>query len=460
MATQDGRAAEPARRTWWHNAAMRVGAAVAAGWELYERVHRPAEHDPDVLRSVRTERLARILRIAAERGSAATRAALTGADLERDPFGALDRLPVLHRGDIVEDPDALRTGLVDPVDVLRLRTSGTTGPPLVIEYDESRLTESVAAHLRLWRAYGVEPGARVLRISCDRRHPLVHLDSQPALGLATVLRVNVGKLDDGNADHLRWLCEQFAPAVLWGQPLELLVAAREARAGRFAAPGPTLVMSHGDTLDPRTRVTVQDTFGAPLRDVLGMQEFGRIAWECPQQAGIYHVEDERVLTETAPDGSVLLTNLTNTAMLLLRYRPEDQAELLGPGCPCGRALSRLTGIQGRRQRGFLVDRHGRPLGVEPVHGYLDSLPARRWQVRQSEPGRLEVILVPGDEELPPTAGIAARLGELVDLYEVDVRTGDLESVMTDRAKAPQFQLYATQAHLAGPDPDHPVTAAG
>ena len=448
MATQDGRAAAPGRRTWWHNPTMRAGAAVAAGWELYESVYRPAEHDAEVLRSVRTERLARILRIATERGAPATRAALAGADLEGDPFGALRRLPVLHRDDIVEDPESLRTGLVDPVDVLRLRTSGTTGPPLVIEYDESRLTESIAAHLRLWRAYGIEPGARVLRVSCDRRHPLVHLDSQPALGLAQVLRVNIAKLDDGNADRIRWLCEQFAPAVLWGQPLELLVAVREARAGRFAALDPALLMSHGDTLDPRTRVTVQDTFGAPLRDVLGMQEFGRIAWECPQQAGTYHVEDERVVAETAPDGSVLLTNLTNTAMLLLRYRPEDQAELRGPGCPCGRALSRLTGIQGRRQRGFLVDRHGRPHGVGPVHHYLDSLPAQRWQVRQSEPGRLEVVVVPGDQELPPTARIAAALGRMIELDEVAVRTGELESVMTDRAKAPQFQLHATPARAA------------
>lgn len=453
----DGQEAASGMRTWWHNAAMRAAAAVAEGWDLYERVYRLTERDPEELHAVRTARLGRILRIAAERGSPAMRAALAGVAIARDPFAALDRLPELHRSEIVEDPDSLRTGLVSSADVLRLRTSGTTGPPLMVEYDESRLTESVAAHLRLWHAYGIEPGARVLRVSCDRRHALVHFDSQPALGLAQVLRVNVSKVDDENAERVRWLCAEFAPTVLWGQPMELLVAAREARTGRFAAPRPALVMSHGDTLDPRTRAAVQDAFGGPLRDVLGMQEFGRIAWECPQAPRTYHVEDEKVLTGSAPDGALLLTNLTNTAMLILRYRPEDQAELLGAGCPCGRALSRLTGIQGRRQRGFLVDRHGSHLGVEPVGTYLASLPLRRWQVRQSEPGRLQVVVVPGEGDAPGTAEIAARVGALIDLHEVDVRAGDLESLMTDRAKAPQFQLYATQRHLAQlvPGPSSP-----
>jgi phenylacetate-CoA ligase len=436
---------------------MRSAAAVADGWDRYERVYRPAEYDPAVLQEVRTTRLAHILRIAAERGSPAMRAALAGVPVAADPFAALDRLPELRRDEIVADPDSLRTGLVSPADVLRLRTSGTTGPPLVVEYDESRLTESVAAHLRLWHAYGVEPGSRVLKVSCDRRHGLVHFDSQPSLGLSQVLRVNVARLDDGNAERVRWLVAEFAPTVLWGQPMELLVAAREARTGRFAAPPPALVMSHGDTLDRSTRAAIQDTFGRPVRDVLGMQEFGRIAWECPEAPGTYHVEDEKVLAGAAPDGALLLTNLTNTAMLILRYRPEDQAELLGPGCPCGRALSRLTGIQGRRQRGVLVDRRGRHQAVEPVGACLAGLPVLRWQVRQSEPGRLQVVVVPGAGAAPDTAAIAARIGALIDLHDVDVRAGDLESLMTDRAKAPQFQLYATQRHLADlvPGPSSP-----
>ena len=96
-----------------------------------------------------------------------------------------------------------------------------------------------------------------------------------------------------------------------------------------------------------------------------------------------------VETQPAEQGGhrLLLTNLHNMAMPLIRY---DQADLavLGDGapCPCGRRLRRLEAIQGR-----VMDSILRPDGsdVPPfsVTSVVRETPGlRRFQIVQERPG--------------------------------------------------------------------------
>ncbi len=430
------------RPRYWHNQTLRTYAAVAEGWRMYDTVYRHSEWDLDRLTAVSEGRLRELLALVAEHGTVEQRTALAGVGANEDPRDILDQLPVLRKTDLIRRPHELRTGLLDSVDVLRVRTSGTTGEPVVIEHGESHLINGVAMPMRVFHAYGLAPGFRTLRVTCDPRHDLVHFSGDAATW--TRLRINLSKVTAANARYVEQLVTDFKPDVVWGQPMEVLVLARMITAGELSIPNPTLLLTHGDTVDAQTRTALAASFDAPHRDIFGLQEFGQVAWECPAEAATYHVNEERVHIGLDSDGALLLTNLINSTMLLVKYRPEDRAELLGRSCTCGRALQRLRGLEGR-QRGFIADREGVPMNVKPVQLYLESLPLRRWQVRQSEPGKVEVLIVP---EGPTVEFDKNRIITAMNLSEVTVRRVELEDLLTTGGKSLRFDLFVNQQNLA------------
>ncbi|SDT68138.1 phenylacetate--CoA ligase family protein [Actinoplanes derwentensis] len=433
---------------WWHNADLRMATAVGDGWRLFNDLYLRAQTDADLLALTRRTRLAQSLTHAARTEHFAPH--LGGRQITADNAEAtLAALPVLEKDVLRHTPEAITTGLVDPWDVLKVRTSGTTGEPVWIIHDDTKLTESTAANLRMLDAYGLQPGLRVIRATADLRHGLVDYETMPFFGQATVLQVNMSTATPGDAAFLTRLCAEFKPDVLWGQPVEILLAALRQNEGTIDFPKFKAVLTHGDSLDARARATIADVFGCPHYDLYGLQEFGRVGWECPQSPGTYHIDEERVSIDVQGDGQVLITSLTNTAMSLLRYRPGDGGELLTEPCPCGRPHVRLTKIEGRK-RALVADADGQLVNIKPLRLILEVQPLHRWQVRQNEAGCLDVLIAPespadGDEL---ARDLYAALKNTMRLRELTVRPVELAELTTASGKAPLFQLLATQEALS------------
>lgn len=433
---------------WWHNASLRTAASVGEGWRLFEAVYLPGEYDREVLEEVRQERLTDALRRAAHTPYFAPHLAGTRIVAEQAD-SVLAGLPVLEKEVLRHTPEAVTTQLIDPWDELRVHTSGTTGEPVWITHDNSRLTESAATNLRFLAAYGLSPGVRIIRATADPAHPPVAFETMHYLGSALVLRINVSSLSAADTPYLERLCADFKPDILWGQPLEVLLAALRQSEGVLRLPRLSAVFTHGDSFDARTRQTITQVFGCPHYDQYGLQEFGRVAWECPQSLGTYHVEEERLAVSVDDLSQLLISSLTNRAMSLLRYRPGDGARLLTEPCPCGRPHVRMTGLVGRK-RALIEDADGALINVKPVRAVMDRTPLHRWQMRQEEAGRLEVLIVPVD----PADGariaeeVRAELSRTVRLDELTVRPVELLELATAAGKAPQFRLFTTQHALS------------
>jgi phenylacetate-CoA ligase len=92
-------------------------------------------------------------------------------------------------------------------------------------------------------------------------------------------------------------------------------------------------------------------------DKYGAREFSGIAYEC--EAGSQHVMDDSYVLEllkggvpaaTGATGEVIITDLNNFAVPMIRYRIGDLAEQTDvTNCLCGRSMSTLGQIQGRTQ---------------------------------------------------------------------------------------------------------------
>jgi phenylacetate-CoA ligase len=133
---------------------------------------------------------------------------------------------------------------------------------------------------------------------------------------------------------------------------------------------PRFLYSSAETLRDFMRREIEAAFGAKVHDFYGSREVGPIAAECGEgRRHIFvfnnHVEiadaTGRALAE-GEVGRIVVTNLHNFSMPLLRYDIGDTGSLSTAACPCGSPLPHFVELKGRitdhfkRRDGTLV--HG------------------------------------------------------------------------------------------------------
>jgi len=141
-------------------------------------------------------------------------------------------------------------------------------------------------------------------------------------------------------------------------------------------------------------------------DKYGSREFSGIAYECEAHAG-HHVVAENYIVEILKDGvpaspgemgEVVITDLNNFCMPMIRYRIGDLAMAMDPAeaCACGRGLPRIGRIEGRVQA-IIVGSNGTYMpGTFFQHLFKDyEHLVRQFQVVQHERGAIELKIVQG-----------------------------------------------------------------
>jgi phenylacetate-CoA ligase len=157
------------------------------------------------------------------------------------------------------------------------------------------------------------------------------------------------------------------------------------------------VITSGEVLEADMRAAVERAFPAPVFNRYGSREAGLIAYECDRHLGM-HLSLSNVYLECVGDdvyktpGDVLITQLHNYAMPLIRYEMGDLAVLDRRQCTCGRAAPMLERVAGRRMPAFVTT-----AGILVEGGHL--LPAVRrtpgvleYQLVQEDVGRLRLLL--------------------------------------------------------------------
>lgn len=205
----------------------------------------------------------------------------------------------------------------------------------------------------------------------------------------------------------------FGPDHLNAYPSTAGLLAEEQLAGRLHVSLEGLTTS-SEQLSPALRERIAGAFGVAPRDFYASTEG---AWGNECEAGSMHVFDDMSIVENVDDdcrpvpagetGSrILVTNLFNRALPLIRFELSDMIAVDPEPCPCGRSLMRLSSLEGRAED---VLRLG-GIVVHPMQfGVVTADPdVREFQVvQEGERLRLRVALRSG------AAGAEERLGESV-----------------------------------------------
>jgi phenylacetate-coenzyme A ligase PaaK-like adenylate-forming protein len=210
---------------------------------------------------------------------------------------------------------------------------------------------------------------------------------------------------------------QYRPQILTGYPTVLNVLAESVpKAADLRSL--RLVASRGEILHLGTRELLGATFPCCIADFYNAEEVGNIAWECPVDPGVLHINTDACILEivdsegrslgAGEEGRVIATNLFNCTMPFIRYDLHDRGAFLdaGPGpCPCGSQHPRLAILAGRDDDyGYLPD-GGRvsprllATAVSRAFSSSSSLGSfdrhfRRFQVIQDALNHVTVLIIP------------------------------------------------------------------
>lgn len=286
--------------------------------------------------------------------------------------GDLGRLPVTARHAISNVPQEDRLHRrVNRERCVSSSTSGYLGIPLTVHMSRA---EALWRKLTLLQAMGryarVRPPLRQAEVgSMVPRHGK---SIEERMGIVRIARLPATLSPADMAARLT----TFHPGVVKGYPTCLASLAEYLAAHPSLEVRPHVVISGGEVLHEATREVLSRVFGCPVVDLYSCEEGGNLAWECPQNPGLWHVNQDTCVLEVVDErnepvppgteGKVLLTSLFNWTMPFIRYELGDRA-IRGPAerCVCGIEGTTLASIAGRDDD-FLVGPDGRRLSPRLV----------------------------------------------------------------------------------------------
>ena len=293
------------------------------------------------------------------------------------------RIPILTKQEIRDQAERIRSDAFAAADLLVAKTGGSTGVALRVLFDRRCQEGRNAAAMRSDRWAGWEPGMRRLSV-WGNPPPMRSWKARLRNALHDRLEyLDTMEIHDASLERFLASARRPAPYVIQGHAHSIYIVARwlEARGERSLRPRGIIATSMM-LLQPEREV-IERVFGCRVTNRYGCEEVGLIACECEQHRGMHLNADHLVVeclredgTPAAPgeEGALVLTDLLNRGMPLIRYRIEDVGSLSDRPCRCGRGLPILERLTGRTAD-FLV-RADRSLvaGVSLVERTLTALP--------------------------------------------------------------------------------------
>lgn len=297
----------------------------------------------------------------------------------------LARLPTLSKSDIVDHFDAMQAN----VSMRRSSktTGGSTGQAVTLIKNADALARERAATARAYRWAGIEIG------DAQARFWGVPLTAQGKLKYRAIdfvtnrTRLSAFNTNDKVMQEFYSKLLRLKPKYFYGYVSIILDFARYYADNKLAPiPGLQCIITTSEVLSDEARHTIEATFGVKVYNEYGCGEVGSIAHEC--EHGNMHIMADNLVVEidtnANPDGNsgeLVVTDLFNYAMPLIRYRLGDFASLANEACACGRGLPVIEKIHGRAYD-TIVTAEGNRYHPEVLMYVFEELKTRNSGIRQ------------------------------------------------------------------------------
>jgi phenylacetate-CoA ligase len=279
-------------------------------------------------------------------------------------------------------------------------TGGSTGEPLRFGYTRESYERRVSI---MWRGYGWAGAHLGQRTAYLWGTPVGAQKAKDRLYHAAFNRLMLNAFDMTEERMAAYVdaLDRYKPATLvaYVSPLVRLAEWMLAHGRRIHRPD--RILGAAESLHEHQRRLLEQAFGCPAYNTYGCREFMLIAAECEHRGGLHVNADHLCVELGASSGSghmdgprdVIVTDLHNYGMPLLRYANGDLATQGSGSCACGRGLPLLASVDGRKLDA-LVTPDGRYLPGEYIaYCFLYVTGIKRYQVVQTQIDTFQIYLV-------------------------------------------------------------------
>lgn len=317
------------------------------------------------------------------------------------------KLPLLTKKDVADNYSNLIPTSYKGKNIKK-STGGSTGTPFHFELDP--LSNDVRQAV-MWRGYGwlgAGLGVKSLFLWGDnvgKTSKIKELKEKLYHRFYNREMVSTFSMNINNLDEYITKINSYKPEAIISYVNPLFEIAKFINKNNIPVFSPQSILTGAEPLYEYQRVEIEKAFKSKVYNTYGCREFMLIAAECKQQKGL-HINIDHLVVETLDDnhkniegdaGDLVITDLMNYGMPLIRYVNGDRATLSNVSCNCENPLPMIDKVNGRKLD-VIKTASGQIIPGELFpHLFKEFDGLTKFQVKQSHIESLDISLVTNDK---------------------------------------------------------------
>lgn len=362
----------------------------------------------------------------------------------------LSRIPVTTKLQIRENTAKFISTDYDASKLPKAKTGGSTGVSLNLFFDRHCQKLRNGAQMYADSFSGWTPG---MRIAAIWGNPPIARTIKQKLRWFLLERTIYLDTMNLNPESMGTFVKQwyaFEPEMIFGHSHSIYIFAQYVLEQGITDLRPKGIVATSMMLLDQERNIIEQAFGCKVSNRYGCEEVGLIAVECEQHQGM-HINSSHIILECLDEhdqpvpygtpGKLVITDLNNYAMPLIRYRVEDVGVLSERRCTCGRTTPMLERLEGRIADFLKKTDGGQVAGVSLVERTLTKIPGiEQMQLVQEKINEIIINRVKGPEFTIDTDQQLLEEFRIVfgDQVALDIR--DVEKIPQEKSGKYRFSI--------------------
>lgn len=340
----------------------------------------------------------------------------------------LSRFPVTTKKDIRENTELFISNQYNRDVMPKAKTGGSTGVSLNLFFDERCQKLRNGAQLYADSFSGWQPGARIAAVWGNPPIAKTFKQKLRSFLLERMIYLDTMDLNPQSMGAFVESWRKFQPDMIFGHSHSIYIFAKFLLSQKITDLRPQGIVATSMMLLDQERNIIEQAFQCRVTNRYGCEEVGLIGVECEAHNGM-HINSSHIILECLDEndqpvpsgtpGKLVITDLNNYGMPLIRYRVEDVGVLSERICSCGRTSPILERLEGRVADFLKKPDGGQVAGVSLVERTLTKIPGvEQMQLVQEQLHQIIINRVKGPEYTEATD--EALLTEFSQVFGADV----------------------------------------